>query len=206
MLKKLSFFSLIAVAFTLFSFKSIQADQPEIGKPTPSFTLSDSNGKNHSISDFKGKHVILEWINLSCPFVRKHYDTANMQKLQKEWTDKGAIWLSIASSAEGKQGFFNGAKWNELIKKENASMTAVLLDPAGKVGKLYGAKTTPHMFVIDPKGNIIYKGAIDDNSSYDKDDVQGAKNYVSQALTESMANKPVSVPVTEPYGCSVKYK
>jgi len=181
------------------------ATEVKIGAPAPNFTAVDSNGKNHNLSDFKGKTVVLEWTNHDCPFVKKHYETNNMQKLQKSATAQGVIWLSIISSAPGQQGFVNGAKANELTKSRNAAPTAVILDPDGKLGRLYGARTTPHMFVIAPNGNLAYMGAIDDKPSANKDDVATAKNFVAEALSAIKAGKPVAVATTQPYGCSVKY-
>ncbi len=181
------------------------APEVKIGAPAPNFTATDSNGKKHSLSDFKGKTVVLEWTNHDCPFVKKHYETNNMQKLQKSATADGVIWLSVVSSAPGQQGFVNGAKANELTKSRNASPTAVLLDPEGTLGRLYGARTTPHMFVIAPNGNLVYMGAIDDKPTANKDDVATARNYVQEALNAIKAGKPVPTPTTQPYGCSVKY-
>ena len=176
-----------------------------VGQPAPDFSVADSNGKMHKLSDYKGKYVVLEWHNQGCPYVKKHYGSGNMQKLQKEWTGKGVVWLTIISSAPGKQGFVSAQEENMYLKSSGASPTAALLDPNGDVGKLYGAKTTPHMFVIDPKGNVVYNGAIDDKPTADPADLQGASNYVTTALSEVMSGKPVSVNTTKPYGCSVKY-
>jgi len=176
-----------------------------VGKKAPAFTLKDINGNNVSLSSYNGKYVVLEWINHGCPFVKKHYETGNMQALQTELTGKGVVWLSIASSAKGKEGYMNAEEWKKGEAEYKSGASAILLDEKGKVGKLYGAKTTPHMFVIDPKGDIIYMGAIDDKPSYDKADVAGAKNYVKAAVEESMAGKAVSTPETKSYGCSVKY-
>lgn len=177
----------------------------KVGEPAPGFTLTDIEGKEHSLSDFAGKYVVLEWVNLECPFVRKHYDSKNMQALQKDSTDKGVVWLSICSSAEGKQGNFTSDKWKEQVEKEGAAPTAVLLDPDGKVGKAYGATTTPEMFVIDAEGKIVYAGAIDSIRSTDVEDVAKAENYVKNALEATMAGKPVETAQTKSYGCSVKY-
>ena len=177
----------------------------QVGQPAPSFTLTDSNGKTHSLADFKGKTVVLEWTNAECPFVKKHYDSGNMQKLQKAYTEKGVVWLSVNSSAEGKQGNYAPEKWNELIKEKGVAATAVLLDPDGTVGRMYGAKSTPHVFVINPEGVVIYKGAIDDKPSVDPESLKDAKNYVAAALDAAMAGKPVETPATQAYGCSVKY-
>ncbi len=175
------------------------------GDAAPDFTVADSNGKMHKLSDYKGKFVVLEWHNQGCPYVKKHYGSGNMQKLQKEWKAKGVVWLTIISSAPGKQGFVSAQEENAYIKQSDASPSAALLDPNGDVGRLYSAKTTPHMFVIDPKGTVVYNGAIDDKPTADPNDLNGATNYLSAALTEATAGKPVSTPATKPYGCSVKY-
>jgi peroxiredoxin len=177
----------------------------KVGDPAPGFTSVDSNGKQQKLSDYKGKYVVLEWHNQGCPYTKKHYDSGNMQRLQKEWTAKGVVWLTVISSAPGKQGFVTPAQENEYVKKMNAVPTAVLMDPAGTLGRLYDAKTTPQMFIIDPKGTLVYQGAIDDKPTSDTADIPRSKNYVNLALTEIMAGKPVSEPATRPYGCSVKY-
>ncbi|HEX7289308.1 MAG TPA: thioredoxin family protein [Candidatus Angelobacter sp.] len=177
----------------------------KVGDPAPGFTAVDSNGKQQKLSDYKGKYVVLEWHNQGCPYTKKHYDSGNMQRLQKEWTGKGVIWLTVISSAPGKQGFVTHEQENEYVKKMNAVPTAVLMDPAGTLGRLYDAKTTPQMFIIDPKGTLVYQGAIDDKPTSDAADIPRSKNYVNVALTEIMAGKPVSEPATRPYGCSVKY-
>lgn len=175
------------------------------GDAAPDFTVADSNGKMHKLSDYKGKFVVLEWHNQGCPYVKKHYNSGNMQKLQKEWTAKGVVWLTIISSAPGKQGFVSAQEQNTYMKQANAASTASLLDPNGEVGRLYSAKTTPHMFVIDPKGTVVYNGAIDDKPTADANDLAGSSNYVTTALSEATAGKAVSTPATKPYGCSVKY-
>ncbi|HRI51633.1 MAG TPA: thioredoxin family protein [Pseudomonadota bacterium] len=177
----------------------------KVGEPAPAFTATDSNGKQVSLAQFKGKYVVLEWHNQGCPYVVKHYRSGNLPKLQKEWTAKQVVWLAIISSAPGKQGFVDGKGANQDMQQHSAAPTATLLDPKGEVGQLYGAKTTPHMFIINPQGQLIYNGAIDDKSSSDPADIPGAKNYVAQALTEALAGKPVSQSTTTPYGCSVKY-
>lgn len=177
----------------------------KVGESAPDFTASDTNGQSHKLSDYKGKFVVLEWTNQGCPYTRKHYDSGNMQKLQKQWTQKGVVWLTVVSSAPGAQGYVTAAQENEYLKKVNASPTAVLLDPKGDLGHLYEAKTTPHMFIIDPSGNLIYNGAIDDHASTDASDIAGSTNYVSQALEQALAGKPVAAAATRPYGCSVKY-
>ena len=177
----------------------------KVGEPAPAFTATDSNGKAQKLSDYRGKYVVLEWHNRQCPFVNKHYASGNMQKLQKEWTAKGVVWFTVISSGPGKQGYMTAAQENAFVKQMKASPTAVLLDPSGEVGHIYGAKTSPHMFVINPQGVLIYDGAIDNKPTTDLDDVPVATNYVSLALEESMAGGQVKTPVTRPYGCSVKY-
>jgi peroxiredoxin len=175
------------------------------GQQAPDFTLTDSQGQKRTLSSFKGKYVVLEWTNAGCPFVKKHYDSGNMQKLQKAYTAKNVVWLSINSSAPGKEGHVTAEEENAVLKKAGAAPTAALLDSDGKVGKLYGAKTTPHMFVISPKGEVIYAGAIDSNSSADPETISGAENYVSSALDAALAGKAIKAAQTKPYGCSVKY-
>jgi hypothetical protein len=177
----------------------------KIGEPAPGFTATDSNGKQVTLDQFKGKYVVLEWHNQGCPFVVKHYKSGNLPKLQKEWTAKQVVWLAVISSAPGKQGYVDGAGANLDMKTHDAAPTATLLDPKGELGRLYGAKTTPHMYIINPQGRLIYNGAIDDKPSTEPADIPGSKNYVAQALSEAMAGKPVSQPTTTPYGCSVKY-
>ena len=177
----------------------------EPGEAAPEFTLTDSKGTSHKLSDFRGKLVVLEWLNHECPFVKKHYAGGDMQKLQKEYTGKGVVWLSIISSAPGKQGHRTGPQAEADTKDKNASPTAVLLDPAGTVGQKYGAKTTPEMFVIDKEGKVIYAGAIDSIKSTNPADIAKAENHVRQALDAALAGQPVSTPKTQPYGCSVKY-
>lgn len=178
---------------------------PKIGAPAPEFSLPDTNGKTHSLADFKGKYVVLEWVNHGCPFVKKHYGSNNMQGLQKEATGKGAVWLSICSSAPGKQGHMSAEEWNKTIESNKTAATAVLLDPDGKTGRAYEAKTTPHMFIIDPEGKLIYAGGIDDKATPNPADIASSTNYVKVSLSEAMDGKPVSHAETKPYGCSVKY-
>lgn len=178
----------------------------KIGEAAPDFTLTDSNGKTHSLKDFAGKPVVLEWFNHDCPFVRKHYDTGNMQKLQEEETKNGVVWLKIISSVPGTQGHLTPKQANERLAKEKSKATALLLDTDGKVGKAYDAKTTPHMYVIDSAGKLAYQGAIDDKPSTDKEDVATAKNYVKAALEDLRAKRTVAMATTKAYGCGVKYK
>ena len=177
-----------------------------VGSPAPAFTLIDTTGKPHNLADFKGKHVVLEWVNFGCPYVKKHYESGNMQAVQKKAVDKGVVWLSVCSSGKWKQGNMSPADWNEEIADRKLASTAVLLDESGAVGKAYGAKTTPHMYIINPDGVLIYRGAIDDTPTSNKDSIPGARNYVLAALDESLAGKPVSTPSIPPYGCAVKYQ
>ncbi len=181
------------------------ADAPRVGAPAPDFGVTDVNGKVRHLSEFAGKPVVLEWHNQGCPYVKKHYGSGNMQKLQKQLTGQGTAWLTVISSAPGRQGYVTPAEEVAYLKEQDASPTAVLLDSDGKVGKLYGAKTTPHMFLVDAKGVLVYAGAIDDKPTADAEDVVGAKNFVLAAYDEVKAGKPVTVATTASYGCSVKY-
>jgi peroxiredoxin len=176
-----------------------------VGEPAPAFAAKDVSGTPRSLDEFKGKFVVLEWFNNDCPFVRKHYDSGNMQQLQADYTAKGVVWLSINSSAEGKEGHLTPEAGAQVVAERQAKQTALLLDPTGEVGKLYGAKTTPHIFIINPEGTLIYAGAIDDIASTELGDIPKAKNYVKMVLDEAMANRPVPVSDTRAYGCSVKY-
>ncbi len=178
----------------------------QVGKAAPEFSLPASNGKSVDLAQYKGKLVVLEWFNHGCPFVKKHYDSGNMQALQKEYTGKGVIWLSICSSAPGKQGFGTAEEHNAELKEFKAAPTAVLMDPDGKVGRMYGAKTTPHMFVIDKKGVLVYAGAIDDHSDPDQASIKISKSFVKEALDEILSGKTVAQASTKSYGCSVKYQ
>lgn len=204
MKKVLIVLSILVVASLYFA--TADSQKAKVGEMAPDFTLTSSDGNTHSLSDFKGKYVVLEWVNYGCPFVKKHYESNNMQTLQKEFTGKEVVWLSICSSAEGKQGYFEGDELKKEIKNQKANCTAYLIDADGKVGKMYQAKTTPHMYVVGPEGKLIYAGAIDDKKSVDTEDVKTAKNYVKAALMEAMAGKEVSTSSTKSYGCSVKYK
>ena len=197
--------SALVLAFAVVGFSGSGIAAAKVGAPAPAFTATDNTGASRSLAGFKGKWVVLEWHNNGCPYVKKQYESGNMQKLQKEWTAKGVVWLTVISSAPGKQGYVTASEADAYVKDKGAAPTAVLLDPPGTVGMAYDAKTTPHMYVIDPSGRLVYNGAIDDKPTTDLGDVPGARNYVSQALTEAMAGKPVSIPTTKPYGCSVKY-
>jgi peroxiredoxin len=182
------------------------AAQVRVGDPAPAFTATDSHGQTQRLEQYHGKYVVLEWHNQGCPYTKKHYESGNMQRLQKEWTAKGVVWLTVISSAQGTQGFVTPSQENDYLKTMNAAPTAVLMDPGGSLGHLYAAKTTPHMFIIDPNGTLIYNGAIDDHPTSDQGDIASSKNYVSTALQEATSGKPVTEPATRPYGCSVKYK
>jgi peroxiredoxin len=199
-------FARVLFIATLFAIPAFAYADAQPNEPAPAFELKDSNGKVHKLADHAGKDiVVLEWLNYDCPFVRKHYDTKNMQGLQQKYTGKGITWYSIISSGAGQEGNFSPKEVNERNKKEGAHQTAVLLDYDGKVGKAYGAKTTPHMFVIGKDGKIAYLGGIDDKRSTDKEDVKIAKNFVASALDEIIAGKPVSKGSAPAYGCSVHY-
>jgi peroxiredoxin len=182
------------------------AETAAVGEAAPAWTLNDNAGKARSLKDYQGKYVVLEWFNKDCPFVKKHYGSGNMQKLQKWAKDKGVVWLNVISSAEGKQGYLTPQEATELMKTEKMESAGILFDADGKVGKAYGAKTTPHMYVIDPKGVLIYNGGIDDKPTPRPADIATARNHVQSALEEAMAGKPVSVQTSQPYGCSVKYR
>jgi peroxiredoxin len=177
----------------------------KVGQPAPEFTTTASNGKTVRLSDYRGKYVVIEWHNNGCPYVQKHYNSGNMQRLQKQWTGRGVVWFSIISSAPGKQGYVTASEENDYLVKMQAAPTAALLDPTGTIGHLYDAKTSPQMVVINPQGVVIYDGAIDDKPTSDLKDVAGATNYVNLALEQAMGGKPVKTAATRPYGCSVKY-
>lgn len=189
----------------LMSLAALAHSAATVGAPAPDFTLTDANGKTHSLKDFRGKIVVLEWTNYGCPFVKKHYGAGSMQKLQSAFTKKGVVWLSINSSNVGNQGYFDASQLKATIKDHKISSTAYLLDTDGTVGHLYGAKTTPHMFVVDRNGVVAYNGAIDNQPSPDPSTLAGAKNYVSAALKDLLAGRAVETTSTQPYGCSVKY-
>ena len=195
--------SIVGVLAVLIAFSAAWAAR--VGQSAPDFTATDTNGKVHKLSEYNGKFVVLEWSNRGCPYTQKHYSSGNMQRLQREWTGRGVIWLTVISSAPGKQGYVTASEENAYLKQVNAMPTAVLLDPTGTLGHLYDAKTTPHIFIISPQGTLIYNGAIDNHPTIDLADVKGAQNYVSAALDEATSGKPVSTPTSRPYGCSVKY-
>lgn len=196
-------FALALIAASALAAPAVAA--PTVGQPAPAFTAVDAAGKTRSLSEFKGKTVVLEWTNNGCPYVRKHYDSGNMQGLQKSATGEGVVWLTVISSAPGMQGYVAGAEARGYKAKEKAAYTDLLLDPKGVVGRAYQAKTTPHMYVIDKTGKLVYMGGIDDKPSSDPESLKGAKNYVTAALADVKAGRAVAQAVTRPYGCSVKY-
>jgi len=189
---------------TMLAFAAPVLAAPLVGQPAPAFRAVDSNGKTRSLAEFKGKTVVLEWTNAECPFVKKHY-SGNMQALQKAAARDGVVWLSVNSGAPGKQGHVDGAAANAIVKAKGAAPAAYLLDPQGTIGHAYAAKTTPHMFVIDPAGKLVYMGGIDDTPTADPADIKTAKNFVTAALADLKAKRPVAVATAKPYGCSVKY-
>ena len=197
---------LLSLAVSLVATALFAADSPPVGSTAPDISATDSKGKTQTLSQYKGKYVVLEWFNPECPFVKKHYGSGNMQKLQQEFTGKGVVWLTIDSSAPGMEGNLTAEQANAKIAEWKAHSTAFLLDPDGKAGRSYGAKNTPHMFVINPEGKVIYEGAIDSKPTANPSDIASSTNYVKVALDESLAGKTVTTPSSRPYGCSVKYK
>ncbi len=193
----------LAVSMAVLVFVAQAAVAP--GKAAPEFSLVDINGKTQKLSDYRGKHVVLEWFNSECPFVQKHYESGNMQALQARYTQKGVVWLGINSTSPRHSNYRDPARSQTILKEWKSAPTAFVLDPDGKVGKQYGARTTPHMYVIDPKGMLVYVGGIDDKPSVSQRDIANAKNLVAAALDESLGGRPVGTPSAMPYGCSVKY-
>lgn len=194
-----------ALLLALAATTSLAFAAPEVGQPAPNFTLKDSTGKEHSLADFKGKTVILEWYNYGCPFVVKHYGSGNMQRLQKAATADGVVWLSVVSSAPGKQGHLTPKQAETKKTEVGSGATAILLDESGAVGRQYAARTTPEIFIVNPDGTLVYKGAIDDKPTPDPAAIEGATNYVTTTLAALKAGSPVEPAQTKPYGCSVKY-
>jgi peroxiredoxin len=197
---------LLSLAASLVATALFAADSPPVGSTAPDISATDSKGKTQTLSQYKGKYIVLEWFNPECPFVKKHYGSGNMQKLQQEFTGKGVVWLTIDSSAPGTEGNLTAEQANAKIAEWKAHSTAFLLDPDGKAGRSYGAKNTPHMFIINPEGKVIYEGAIDSKPTANPSDIASSTNYVKVALDESLAGKTVTTPSSRPYGCSVKYK
>jgi peroxiredoxin len=198
---------LILTALTAFTATALYAsDVPPVGSAAPDFSLADSSGESHSLSQYKGKYVVLEWFNPECPFVKKHYGSDNMQKLQAEYTGKGVVWLTINSNAPGSEGNLTPEQASKIMASWKTKQTALLLDSDSKVAKLYGAKNTPDMIVINPEGKIVYEGAIDSKASPNPADIPSSTNYVKAALDESLGGKAVSQAQTKPYGCHITYK
>jgi peroxiredoxin len=205
MLRSRSHLSLVLSAVLLAGLSLSVHAAPKVGEPAPVFSGTDPSGKTWTLSELRGQPVILEWTNHDCPYVKKHYESDNMQALQREATADGYLWLSVISSAPGKQGHVSPEQADALTTERQAAPTAVLLDESGEIGRAYGARTTPQMFVIDADGVLVYMGGIDDRPTTNPADIPGATNYVRAALAERDAGEPVSQPVTRPYGCSVKY-
>ena len=194
---------LIASALALLTSSALAT--ATVGRPAPTFTVNDATGKPVSLADFKGRHVVLEWVNPGCPFVMKHYSSANMQGTQKDATAKGVVWLAVSSTAPDASDYKKPAALASWMKGQQAAATATLMDDDGKVGKAYGARTTPHMYIVDPAGTLVYAGGIDDKPSSKASDIPSSRNHVKAALAETLAGKPVTQASTPPYGCSVKY-
>ena len=176
-----------------------------VGQPAPAFTAVDASGKTVSLADFKGKHVVLEWVNPGCPFVVKHYSSANMQGTQKTATAQGVVWLAVNSTSPDAEDYKTPAAMAQWMQQQKAAATATLMDNNGKIGRAYGARTTPHMYIVDPAGMLVYAGGIDNKPTSSTADIPGATNHVKVALAEALAGKAISTASTRPYGCSVKY-
>ena len=198
--------SILTILASLATTTLLALDSPPVGSAAPDFSLTDAKGQTHSLSQYKGKYVVLEWFNPECPFVKKHYGSGNMQKLQEEYTSKGVVWLTIDSNAPGSEGNMTPEQAEKVAAAWKTHQTALLLDPEGKAGRAYGAKNTPNMVVISPEGKIAYEGAIDSKATPNPADIPSSTNYVKVALDESLAGKSVTTANTKPYGCSVKYK
>ena len=196
-------FQTLVITLTLYACSS--SATLDVGEPAPDFEGLDTQGKTHRLADYRGKIVVLEWTNHDCPYVRKHYSAGNMQEQQRQAAAQGVVWLSVISSAPGKQGHVSPAQADELTQSRQAAPQAVILDPAGNIGRAYSAKTTPHMYIIDQNGTLVYMGGIDSITSANAEDIPNATQYVRVALQALAAGKPISEPVTQPYGCSVKY-
>ncbi len=198
--------TILTILSSIVATAALAIDLPPVGSAAPDFSLTDAKGKSHSLSEYKGKYVVLEWFNPECPFVKKHYGGGNMQKLQEQYTGKGVVWLTIDSNAPGTEGNLSPEQAEKVANAWKTKQTALLLDPEGKAGRAYGAKNTPNMVIINPEGKIVYQGAIDSKATPNPSDIPSSTNYVKVALDESLSGKPVSNPTTKPYGCSVKYK
>ena len=198
--------TILAIFMSLVATAVFALDPPPVGSAAPDFSLTDAKGKTHSLSQYKGKYVVLEWFNPECPFVKKHYGGGHMQNLQKDFTTKGVAWLTIDSNAPGMEGNLSPEQAEKVASAWKTQQTALLLDPDGKVGRAYGAKNTPNMVIINPEGKIIYRGAIDSKATPNPSDIPTSTNYVKAALEQSLSGKSVATPETKPYGRSVKYK
>jgi peroxiredoxin len=198
--------TILTIILSLISSGAFALDPPPVGNAAPDFSLTDAKGQTHSLSQYKGKYVVLEWFNPQCPFVKKHYGSGNMQKLQEEYTGRGVVWLTINSSAPGTWGALTPEQSEQKMAEWKMHQTALLLDSEGKAGRAYGSKNTPNMVVINPEGNIIYEGAIDSKATPNPADIPSSTNYVRAALDESLGGKPVATAKTRPYGCAVEYK
>lgn len=203
MLHRFARHSLLAAAVAFSSGSALAA--AELDQPAPLFSASGADGHPIKLDAYRGKTVVLEWTNHECPFVKKHYESGNIPSLQKDATGKGVVWLQVISSAPGKEGYVDGATAAKVNTTRGATPTATILDPEGKIAQLYGAKTTPHLFIVNPAGVLVYKGGIDSIASSKKDDLANAENYVKTALAELSAGKKIANPNTKPYGCSIKY-
>lgn len=197
--------SILLLTLALIPLTSAAYAAPEIGKPAPEFMANDVDGNHVMLSSLTGKTVVLEWTNPDCPYVHKQYDSGNMQKVQKEATADGVVWVTIDSSATGKEGHYPNAELKKIYADKKSNFSHLIVDEKSEIATLYGAKTTPHMFVIDKQGTLVYQGAIDDKSGFDKEEVKTAKNYITAALADLKAGKPVATASTKPYGCGVKY-
>jgi peroxiredoxin len=194
------------IAVSLFALAGAVHAAPSVGQPAPDFTLKDTSGKTVRLSDFRGRHVVLEWTNPGCPYVQKHYDSGNMPATQKEAVTKGVVWLAINSTETSSYDYREPAKMVAWQNERQSRPTALLMDEAGTVGKAYGARTTPHLYIVSPQGTLVYAGGIDSIPSSNPDDIKKAVNYVRQGLNEALAGKPISAATTRPYGCSIKYQ
>ena len=194
------------IAASALAFAVVAQAAPSVGQPAPDFTLKDATGKTVKLSDFKGRHVVLEWTNPGCPYVQKHYNSGNMPATQKDAADKGVVWLSINSTEKGSGDYLEPAKLVSWMSQRKSQPTLTLMDEEGTAGKAYGARTTPHMYIVDPKGQLVYAGGIDSIPSSNPDDIKKAVNYVRQGLGEALAGRTISAATTRPYGCSIKYK
>ncbi|MGZ4958236.1 MAG: redoxin domain-containing protein [Methylomonas sp.] len=198
-------FRLILVSLIAALYAGTVRSEPVVGQPAPAFSGATADGGTLNLADLRGKTVILEWTNHECPFVVKHYESGNIPNVQKQAASQGIVWLQIISSAPGKEGYVDAATAKKLNQERGAAPANTVFDPSGAIGKLYAATNTPQLFIIDPKGTLLYKGGIDSIPSADKDDIATAENYIASALKELAAGKPISKTVTKPYGCSVKY-